>query len=938
MKHLTINIHSNDTQAHQKDLEVLADFIDQDFAEHGNKYNRPIFDPKVAVDITAQGNVDVDGIKPSTKQVIEAKTDLVITNKGEEFYEFEDAEVERVLCETGIGNGQGFSMENLKQLTYNDVKAMFKGNKKVKAFNEFKYVNIAFQNISLTGMEMFVDSSIEEVVLPDVATNIRADLFANSNLRVLDMNNCSSIHSGNYSMQNIPNLETLILRVPHTPSYGAYDRTKNSKLKKVILTSFNVLFKNTYDNTSASGNPIYTARRCYIGEPNNCKLLTELTPYAFPNDNLAQYDTLKVNILAGNEALKVVDLPNLKTLRNGALYACTNLKAINLENIEGEIGSALRNCSSLNLRKLPDSCTIIPNYGLLGIGSTSLDLNNITRLEYGNYNWEGAVSNTSKLVEVFMPKVTFVGQCAFANDNNLKRVYLPLVPPTLELHASYQTFPTTCTFYVPNQASLDAYLADAKWSTFGASRFAISQEWCDKGNDNDYWGEVLLDPEVHRVLNEHGVGGEKITKADLAAVKSIGQWFKGNTTLRHFKEFKYCTNIDSLMSDSFDGCSNLVSIRWTPNNLIPSNTFRNCSSLVDVDFDNGLNSVLYGMTFASCHNLVNVSLCRVEDIQARAFFYCINLREVKFPRLKTIGTDAVFNNCTSLQKMYLGADVPTNLASVPSQAKFIVPSNKIRDKYIASGIDESRVIADYDWHKEYNRISGYVCFWDAEMERVFVESGTITLNESGVISKEDANAVDTLPSFDSNKVIQDLSDLEFFPSITELPSGSTSRMSATKICLKWIRQIPNAVLFAVQSIQSNVLAYPSLVSVNFFNGCNKTKVYDIGDECTRIGNDVFHSITNGTLILRRKASIPKLGANCNYDGIKSVFVHHDLLDAYKSDEVFAPCADVIYPIGGKKWIEEFGSSDPYANLDDEQRGWYEELYPNLYKYWVAPED
>lgn len=70
------------------------------------------------------------------------------------------------------------------------------------------------------------------------------------------------------------------------------------------------------------------------------------------------------------------------------------------------------------------------------------------------------------------------------------------------------------------------------------------------------------DAEVERVLMSKGVSsdGVGITMEDAAAVTSISTWFKGNTAITSFDEFRYFTGVKTLDRGAFEGCSNLASL------------------------------------------------------------------------------------------------------------------------------------------------------------------------------------------------------------------------------------------------------------------------------------------------------------------------------------------------------------------------------------------
>lgn len=96
------------------------------------------------------------------------------------------------------------------------------------------------------------------------------------------------------------------------------------------------------------------------------------------------------------------------------------------------------------------------------------------------------------------------------------------------------------------------------------------------------------DAEVLRVLLANGVGGDgKITRRQAEAVTSIGTWFKGNTTIKRFKELQYFTSInqfgDAYLNNSgspFAGCSNLEVVYLPESTTFIGNfAFDNCDKL-----------------------------------------------------------------------------------------------------------------------------------------------------------------------------------------------------------------------------------------------------------------------------------------------------------------------------------------------------------------------
>lgn len=191
----------------------------------------------------------------------------------------------------------------------------------------------------------------------------------------------------------------------------------------------------------------------------------------------------------------------------------------------------------------------------------------------------------------------------------------------------------------------------------------------------------IKDPEVLRVLlanitTDDGVG---LTREDIEGVTSLGSWFRGNTEIKTFDEFKEFIQIKDLYTGNstypgpFDGCTNLRSLKLPEGvTTIRNNAFRNCSSLeIDVNLPSltslGLGAFLNSgilsfsadaltlisgdntsnSTFCNCTNLESVNLPSIITLGKNAFYNCTALKSINMPKVETIGQGA-FRECSSL--------------------------------------------------------------------------------------------------------------------------------------------------------------------------------------------------------------------------------------------------------------------------------------------------
>lgn len=206
----------------------------------------------------------------------------------------------------------------------------------------------------------------------------------------------------------------------------------------------------------------------------------------------------------------------------------------------------------------------------------------------------------------------------------------------------------------------------------------------------------------------------------------------------------------------------------------------------------------------------------------------------------------------------------------------------------------------------------------------------------------------TSVKFENNSTIRDLSVLSQIPNLKSLP-GSTNNGT-------WIGGISGYTL--LERLGSKYLtmgfehyfysgfnSLPRLILPSYA-GCNngygsenyggypKCAVIDFGPDCKSIGARDNFSVP-GVLVLRRTESVTEK-ASVKTDYYRKIFVPETMLASYKEHSVWGTLSDRIFPIGGPTWVSEYGSSDPYADLTAEERSWYEDLFPDLYKDYVAP--
>lgn len=140
------------------------------------------------------------------------------------------------------------------------------------------------------------------------------------------------------------------------------------------------------------------------------------------------------------------------------------------------------------------------------------------------------------------------------------------------------------------------------------------------------------DPEVFRILMEHGVSsdGIGITKEDAEKVTDIGTWFKGSI-ITSFDEFEFFNNVKKVSEGAFSHCNKLVSI------IIPKYV-----------------NILPFLTFDYCTGLERVVLPdNISAIEVRVFENCTSLYDINLPKQLVYIKDRAFVNCKKISFTYM---------------------------------------------------------------------------------------------------------------------------------------------------------------------------------------------------------------------------------------------------------------------------------------------
>lgn len=533
-----------------------------------------------------------------------------------------------------------------------------------------------------------------------------------------------------------------------------------------------------------------------------------------------------------------------------------------VENIDKE---AFRDCSNLTNVTIPNSVVNIGIGAFLRSGLTSITIpNSVTNIG------SGAFEECHGLTSVIIPNgVTTISAGAFYACAGLTSITLPnslikidrdafsYCKALTEIYSYIENpFKVNCWFqvdlkkiqlYVP-KGTMDKYQATGGWHEF--------TNIAEMGEGETPAGNIrFADAEVKRICVENwDTNGDGMLGYDeAAAVKDLGDVFKGNNIIKTFDEFQYFTGIETINRQTFEYCINLSSIKF-PNSIkhILLQAFA-CTGLTSISIPKSVIAI-EPVVFEACEKLASITVeegNKVYDsrdncnaiIDTEYNSLIVGCKNTIIPASVKSISEGAFDGCTGLTSI----EIPSTVKYIGAAAfagcgltSIIIPKSvsNIGEVAFANCLNLSSIVVEegntaYDSRDNCNAI-----IYTKNNVLISGCMSTVIPNTVTAIGKRAFEGIETLTEIVIPNSVTSIAENAFYRTCMEslhIPSSVTTiGNQAFGNCYKL-----KTITFEKwpENVGSHIVFYG-------FNSLEKVIVFD--KKPTAIGNDTFHNNYDGT--------------------------------------------------------------------------------------------
>ena len=516
----------------------------------------------------------------------------------------------------------------------------------------------AFQNLT----------QITKVVIPDSVTSIGSYAFSGcTGIKKINSDTDGELRLpeeletiGSYAFQNLSQITSVV--VPDSVT----------GIGSSAFYGCNAIVSMTVPFVGASADATSQFYYIFSTVPNALKNITVTTDTTIPNSafyNLSYVESITIP-------------SDVTTIGNSAFYGCTSLEAIEIPDSVISIGSsAFYGCTSLTTIELPESLTSIGDSVFSGCTSiTTIELPESLR-NIGNY----AFQNCTSITAIELPEtLTSIGSYAFSGCTGIKKINSDtdgemILPEGLETIGAYafQNLSQITSVVVPDSVTSigqQAFRGCAELTTITVPFIGNN---ANSTSSNGYFSYIFGSSYVP----------SKLKNIVITTDTTIPDYAFQN--LSYVESITVPSNLKSISSRAFDGCTNLKRINSTTDGVfnIPDSVesignyaFYGCSSLetISLPFIGNTSTSssayfyqIFGNSSYVPNTLKNITITSVTTIPISAFSNLSYVESITIPSdVTSIGMQA-FYGCTSLKRLNSTEDgvfnIPAGVTVIQAQ-------------------------------------------------------------------------------------------------------------------------------------------------------------------------------------------------------------------------------------------------------------------------------